>query len=66
MNTIHYGNANRKRTNSPCGNPKHESDSTKPDKVNCIPCIESLLKRQTNILCNENEWAEKLNKLKKS
>ena len=63
---VHYGNGNYKRTVSACGNKTDPSDSVDLKKVNCIKCIEDLLKRTKCPTKNTPAWEDRLAELKKA
>jgi hypothetical protein len=63
---IHHGNGNYKRYASSCGNRADLSDSTDTTKVNCIKCIEQLLKNQNFRTKKTELWERRLQELKLS
>jgi hypothetical protein len=56
----HHGNGNYKRKFSTCGSVVSRSDSVDPVRVNCINCIELLLKRQITRNSKTDRWERKL------
>ena len=61
---IHHGNNNLKRKVVSCGAIRSDSDSTNPSHVNCLACIQALLRPQAYITKKSELWAIRLKELK--
>ncbi len=56
---IHHGNNNYKRRHSTCGNRVDPSDAVEVERVNCVACIEKLLKAKYPTRKTE-KWKQRL------